>query len=134
MDVPGVVLGQGLPRIKSIATFTFTAQAMGYSVLAWAALYALTDVLRFRKGLGFLILFGQNAFFAYMVTHIFGRFPYSISQSFYGGLEHFFTPEGWKEWLPLIRGLFNMATMIFLLRYWVLVKKGKRAVEAERRA
>jgi len=129
----GFALQPWIPRIKSIATFTFTAQAMGYSVLAWAALYALTDVLRFRKGLGFLILFGQNALFAYMVTHIFGRFPYAISQSFYGGLEHFFTPEGWKEWLPLIRGLFNMATMIFLLRYWVLVKKGKRAVETERR-
>ena len=119
----GFALQPWIPRIKHIFTLTFTAQAMGYSVLAWAALYALTDIWRFRKGLGFLILFGQNALFAYMVTHIFGRFPYSISQSFYGGLEHFFTPEGWKEWLPLIRGLFNMATMIFLLRYWVLVKK-----------
>ena len=132
--VVGFGLQPWIPRIKPIYTVTFVAQALGYCVLSWAALYALTDIWRIRKGFGLLILFGQNALFAYMVTHFFGRFPWTIAQSFYNGLEHFFTPEGWKDCLPLIRGLFNMATMIFLLRYWTLVKKGKRAVEAERRA
>jgi len=122
----GFGLQPWIPRIKTIYTVTFTAQAMGYSALAWAALYVLTDIWRFRRGLGFLILFGQNALFAYMITHFFWRFPYTISESFYDGLKHFVTPETWKANLLLVKSVFNMATMIFLLHYWSLVKIGRR--------
>jgi len=121
----GFGLQPWIPRIKTIYTVTFTAQAMGYSVLAWAALYVLTDIWRLRKGLGFLVLFGQNALFAYMVTHFFGCFPYAISESFYGGLRHFFTPEEWSANLRLVKSVFNMATMIVLLHYWSLAKAGR---------
>jgi predicted acyltransferase len=130
-----LVLGFGLqpwiPRIKSIYTLTFTAQAMGYCVLSWTVLYALTDVWRFRKGLRVFMLFGRNALFAYMTTHFFGKFPYVISRSFYGGLQHFFTPEGWNEWRPLVSGVCDMACMIVILHYWTLVKRGRNNMKIE---
>ena len=131
--VVGFGLQPWIPRIKTIFTVTFTAQAMGYSALAWAALYVLTDIWRFRRGLGFLILFGQNALFAYMITHFFWRFPDVIAESFYDGLKHFFTPESWKTYLPLVKSVFHMATMIVLLHYWSLVKAGKRALAQQQR-
>ena len=55
-----------IPSIKHIFTVTFTAQAMGWCMLALAGLYYLTDVLKFRRGLSLFILYGQFALVAYM--------------------------------------------------------------------
>ncbi len=57
-----------IPSIKHIFTLTFTAQAMGWCMISLAVLYYLTDVLRFRRGLGIFILFGQFALTAYMLA------------------------------------------------------------------
>ena len=57
-----------IPSIKHIFTLTFTAQAMGWCMLSLALLYYITDVLKFRRGLGLFILFGQYALTAYMLA------------------------------------------------------------------
>ena len=67
--VVGLVAEVWIPCIKPIFTLSFTAQAMGWCALALATLYALTDILQFRRGLALPILFGQYALVAYMVTH-----------------------------------------------------------------
>ena len=46
-----------VPMIKHIYTFTFTAQAMGWSCLSLAILFYLTDIRKWRKGLDVFILF-----------------------------------------------------------------------------
>lgn len=61
----------GEPCIKHIYTCSFTCQAMGYSMLALAALYVLTDIWKFRRGLGVFVLFGQFALWAYMIGGVF---------------------------------------------------------------
>jgi predicted acyltransferase len=60
-----------IPCIKPIFTLSFTAQAMGWSVLLLAALYLLADVYRVRRGSGWVIFFGRNALAAYFVSHFF---------------------------------------------------------------
>ena len=125
-----LVIGFGtelwIPSIKHIFTLSFTAQAMGYSVLSLAVLYVVTDIWRFRKGLGVFVLFGQNALFAYMITHFYGRFPNAIADCFYSGFAHFFTPDTWKWIFPVFKSVFHIAVMICLVRYWALLRKARK--------
>ena len=57
----------GVKLVKHIFTASFTAQAMGWCVLALTAAYALTDVAGFRRGLGIFTLFGRTSLLAYMI-------------------------------------------------------------------
>ena len=91
-----------IPSIKHIFTLTFTAQAMGWCMLALAALYYVTDVLRFRRGLGLFILFGQFALTAYMLVDtplvaITSTAAKTVSQ----GFAHLFG-KGWAVFLTSI--------------------------------
>ena len=65
----GWVASIWIPVIKPIYTVSFTLQAMGWCAMSLAILYALTDVLKWRRGLALPILFGQYALTAYMVSH-----------------------------------------------------------------
>jgi len=76
----------GVPCIKHIFTLSFTAQAMGVSVLLLAALYVINDIWRCRRGWGLVLLFGQNALAAYVLGEIFRRVSHSASQAVFGGL------------------------------------------------
>ena len=68
----GWALVPWIPMIKHTYTFTFTAQAMGWSCLTLAILFYLTDILKWRKGLGIFVLFGQTALLAYLAIEVFG--------------------------------------------------------------
>ena len=61
----GWLLSIWVPVIKPIFTVSFTAQAMGWCVLAWALLYLITDMYQLRRGLGVFILYGKFALTAY---------------------------------------------------------------------
>ena len=66
----GWILSIWIPVIKPIYTISFTLQAMGWCTLALAVLYALTDIFMFRRGMGLVILFGQFALTAYLISHM----------------------------------------------------------------
>lgn len=61
----------GVRMVKHIFTVSFTAQAMGWSALAFALAYLVTDALRMRKGISLLVLFGQTSLVAYLVGEFF---------------------------------------------------------------
>ena len=69
MEAAGWILSIWVPVIKPIYTVSFTLQAMGWCVLALAFLYVVTDIWRIRRGTWLVILFGQFALTAYLVTH-----------------------------------------------------------------
>ena len=69
MEIAGWVLAIWVPVIKPIYTVSFTLQAMGWCTLALALLYVITDIWQMRKGMGLVILFGQFALTAYLVSH-----------------------------------------------------------------
>ena len=69
MEIAGWILAIWIPVIKPIYTVSFTLQAMGWCTLALALLYAVTDIWQMRRGMGLLILYGQFALTAYLVSH-----------------------------------------------------------------
>ena len=69
--VLGFAVSVWIPVIKPIFTLSFTAQAMGWSVLSLAVLYVITDILMLRRGWWLVLLFGQCALAAYFVSHFF---------------------------------------------------------------
>lgn len=98
--VVGFVTSIWIPVIKPIFTLSFTAQAMGWCVLALAVLYALTDVLKLRKGLSLVLLFGQNALSVYFIAGFLGGAILSVVQSFGSGFIRLCGPAG-----PLVQAL-----------------------------
>ena len=66
----GCIAAVRIPVIKPIYTVSFTLQAMGWSVLALAVLYVVTDIFAFRSHLGIPVLFGRHCLFAYMALHV----------------------------------------------------------------
>ena len=77
-----------IPSIKHIYTLTFTAQAMGWSCLALALLYLLTDILGWRRGLGLFILFGKNALLCYMAIEVFRGVFWKFGEFVAQGVPH----------------------------------------------
>ena len=71
LEAVGWAVSPWIPVIKPVYTLSFTAQAMGYCVLALAMLYVLTDVFMLRKGFGAVVLFGQCALTAYLAGGFF---------------------------------------------------------------
>ena len=90
-----------IPMIKQIFTASFTLQAVGWSMLAYAALYVLTDILKFRRGTGLLLLFGQFALTAYVCETIFGETCFTAGDRLFSGLRRFFDPK-WTETIRCI--------------------------------
>ena len=97
----GFAVEPWVPCIKHIFTLSFTAQAMGYCVLALAVLYLLTDILRLRRGTGILLLYGQTALTAYMVSHFFRPAVDGTVKALTQGVPHLLG-EARAGWMPLI--------------------------------
>ena len=57
--------------VKHIFTVSFTAQAMGWSVLLLAMAYLIADIWRLRRGTAILVLFGRASLVAYMIGEFF---------------------------------------------------------------
>ena len=108
--VLGFAVEPWVPCIKHIFTLSFTAQAMGYCVIALALLYVLTDILRLRCGTGILLLYGQFALTAYMVSHFFRPAVKGIVDPVTQGIPHLLGQEH-AAWMPLVT---SVATAIVL--------------------
>ena len=76
----------GVPCIKHIFTVSFTAQAMGVSVLLLAVLYVVTDIWNLRRGWWLVTLYGQVALAAYLLGERFRAVFDAASNAVLGGL------------------------------------------------
>ena len=110
----GWALVPWIPSIKHIYTLTFTAQAMGWSVLALAVLYVVTDIWRVRAGLGLFILYGQFALTAYMLRDFFSPVLLALSKRCLGGFVNVFGPT--PQPLVIEIGVVLALTGVLLLR------------------
>ncbi len=90
LEAVGWVSSIWIPVIKPIFTLSFTAQAMGWCVIALAVLYVLTDILKLRRGLGVVILFGQCALAAYLVGGFFRPVLAKLAEILTQGAPHLF--------------------------------------------
>ena len=62
----GWALVPAVPMVKHYFSASFTMQAVGWSMLALAACYALVDMAGRRRGLAVIFLFGRDALFVYI--------------------------------------------------------------------
>ena len=106
-----------IPPIKHIYTLSFTAQAMGWSMLALAALYALFDI-RFAgsaaagRAISLLVLFGRTSLLAYMCIEVFGSVFNAFGKMFAPGFVHLF-----GEWAgPLSAWLASTLLLVAVLK------------------
>lgn len=104
----------GVPSIKHIYTVSFTAEAMGISVLLLAALYVVTDIWKFRRGWWMVTLYGQTALAAYVLGEVFRAIPAAASQAIFGG----FAQRLGKPWEPIVIELGLIAALTFALAVW----------------
>ena len=112
--VLGFAVEPWVPCIKHIFTLSFTAQAMGYCVIALAVLYVLTDILRLRRGTGVLLLYGQFALTAYMVSHFFRPAVKGVVDPVIQGIPHLLGKEN-AAWMPLITAVATAIVLTALL-------------------
>lgn len=67
----GLLLSVWIPPIRYIYTVSFVFQTLGVAILLLDALFVLTDIWRWRRGLGFFILLGQCSLFCWMLSTFF---------------------------------------------------------------
>ena len=115
----GLAVSPLIPPIKHIYTLSFTAEAMGLCCLALAALYAIADILRFRRGTWLFILFGQTSLMAYM-CHEFKPVLRAFGNMFAPGAEHLFG----KPAAPVAAAVASSALLVAVLYVW---RKSRRA-------
>jgi len=104
----------GVACIKHIFTVSFTAQAMGVCVLLLAALYAINDIWKFRRGWGVVILYGQCALASYVLGEIFRSVPRAASVAVFGGL----AKRVGAPWDGVVIQLGLAAALTFFLHLW----------------
>ena len=109
----GFVLSlMGVKVVKHIFTVSFTFEAIGWSVLLLALLYVMTDIWRWRKGTGILLLFGQFALTAYMYKQLVEEGVVTFVKRNFSGVLRFFPGEWYFVALAAILGL---ATICFVV-------------------
>jgi predicted acyltransferase len=120
LEVVGWVSSIWIPVIKPIFTLSFTAQAMGWCVIALAILYVLTDILMLRKGMWLVILFGQCALAAYLAGGFFRPVPAKLAEMLTQGFPHAF---GAKAAMPLMNALVTCAIIAAWLAIWRKIRR-----------
>jgi len=113
----GWLLVPVIPPIKHIYTLSFTAQAMGWSMLALAALFALLDIrladsASAGKAMSVLLLFGRNSLLAYLCEEVFKPVFVAFGNMFAPGFVHAF--GNWAG--PLSAWLASAALLFAVLK------------------
>ena len=119
LAVGWALVPMGVPMIKQIFTVSFTLQAIGWSMLALAALYALTDILKFRRGFGLVILFGQFALAAYLMHTLFAATTRTFAGTLVQGMPRLFGEAA----QPFVLALAESATIVVALFLWRKIKR-----------
>lgn len=106
----GFAVSPFIPVSKPICSLSFTLQAMGWSVLAYAACYVVGDIWKWRRGTWLFILYGQFALWAYMMGLFRPAFT-ALSKVLLGGLSHWIG-EGP---MPFVHTVFYVVAIVFVL-------------------
>lgn len=114
LAVGWALVPMGVPMIKQFFTVSFTCQAIGWSVLALATLYVLTDILKFRKGLSLFILFGQTALTAYLLHTLFAASTRAFADTLVRGVPRLLGENA----QPLVLALAESAVIVAALCLW----------------
>ncbi len=117
----GLLLGPWEPAVKRIFTVSFTAQAMGWGVLALAALYMLTDVLGWCRGPGIVTLFGQHALLAYLCHEAFFPVFRTAAGILVQGVPHWLGPKP-QPFVQMVAATLLLIAVLLIRRRLTMAK------------
>ncbi|MGN0832239.1 MAG: hypothetical protein ACI4RD_01155 [Kiritimatiellia bacterium] len=86
----GWLLGLRIPSVKQFFSVSFSAQAAGWCMMAFAALYWVNDVLMLRRGMGLFLAFGRHSLAAYLGYTVLRPVYLAAAQIATGGLAQLF--------------------------------------------
>ena len=118
----GFALMLFIPPIKHIYTASFTALAVGVSMLLYAGLYAAFDMRGTVRGPCLVMLFGQCALAAYMVNNVF----YGLLDAT-GDVVALNTGRIDPADLPFYRAVVHVALLVAAVWLWRRFKEGRKA-------
>ena len=104
-----LLLSLYFPIIKKIWSSSMTLYAGGISCLLIALSYIIVDILKWRKGLGWLNYYGKNAIAAYFIGEVV-NFS-SASKSLIHGFEHIL-----GGWYPVLIATANAFILLGILK------------------
>ena len=79
-----------------------------------AVLFYLTDILKFRKGLGIFVLFGQTSLLAYMAIEVFGCMFDAFGAFVTQGVPH----VAGAELQPIVSRFASSVLLVAVLYFW----------------
>ena len=120
----GWLLVLRVPMIKQLFTVSFSLQAIGWCMLALAALYVINDIGRFRFGLRPVVFFGQSALAAYFISHFFEPVLKAGAHVLGDGLCTHLPSSA----VPLVLQLIMTAELVFAMICWRRVKSRRGAM------
>ena len=105
----------GIPLVKHVFSISITCFTQGLCLLLLAGTYVVTDIWKFRRGTGIVLLWGQCALFAYVFSHVFGGSYDAITSRCLQGLPRFVSDV---RILKVIHAVSNMAVLTFFMIVW----------------
>ena len=127
LEAVGWAVSPWIPVIKPIYTLSFTAQAMGWSVIALAALYVITDILMIRRGFGITLLYGQCALVAYVCGGFLRPVFAKLAEILLQGLPHVF---GSSSFMPFAVVCVSIVEVGLALAAWRRLRNAGKAGSA----
>jgi predicted acyltransferase len=107
--------GLGIPLIKHIFTPSIAFLSEGLCVVLLAATYVVTDIWKFRRGTGVVLLWGQCALFAYFVSHVFCGMYTSVTARCLQGMPRLISDQ---RIVSVVHAVFSMVVLTFLMAVW----------------
>ena len=109
-----------MPVIKRLWTASMTLLAGGWCFLLMALFYYLVDVCHFRRGLGWLKIYGMNSITAYVLGEVVNF--HSIAASLSYGLRPIIGDEWYAAWLTFANFLILFLILRFMYRRNIFIK------------
>lgn len=118
----GWVTSFWIPPVRHIYTASFVLMTSGLSILSLDILYIVTDIFRFRRGTGLVMIFGMFSLFAWETAVFFLRGIDKMAERFAEGLPVLL---GTDHYQPVFIGLFEVVmVMAFVIcRYRLSLAK-----------
>ena len=128
LSLAGVFFHLWIPYMKHIFSMSFSFLTMGLCFLLLAATYVVTDIWKFRRGTGIVLLWGQCSLAAYVVGSMFPEAFMSVSRTCLAGLPRIL---GQSPLVEILYAVGAMVAMTFFLGLWRL-GRGLKRVDANR--
>ena len=113
----------GIPLLKQLYSISIMCFTQGLCLLLLAATYVVTDIWKFRRGTGIVLLWGQCSLFAYFMGHFLNGSYESIAAACLKGLPNIVSDP---RLVKVVNAVFSMAVLTFFMMVWRQFRAARR--------